>query len=161
VIQDSSKSAINKKSVVSFLKFCLVGASGTLITLGTEFILTEFFYIWYGLSLTIGWMLGFLNNFTWNRQWTFKSTSGKIPKQMVLYFVSVIIALVANLTTTIFLTEFVGIWYFHSSILSVAVSTLIDFILIKNYALKPNSQDLKNTSKITRSVPESIVIDKG
>ncbi len=71
------------------------------------------------------------------------------------------IALVANLATTIFLTEIIGIWYFHSSILAVAVSTFIDFILIKNYALKPNFQNRKNKSIIARSVPESIVIDKG
>lgn len=71
------------------------------------------------------------------------------------------IALFANLTTTIFLTEIIGIWYFHSSILAVAVSTFIDFILIKNYALKPNAQDRKDKSIVTRSIPESIVIDKG
>lgn len=132
--------SFHNEKVLSFFKFCLAGASGTLITLGTEFILTEFFLIWFGFSLSFGWMLGLVNNFCLNRQWTFHSVTGKIIRQLFVYFIITIIALSANLTLTIFLTEIIGFWYFFSSMLSVGVSTIIDYILIRNFALIPNPQ---------------------
>ncbi|UCE12536.1 MAG: GtrA family protein [Candidatus Heimdallarchaeota archaeon] len=143
MIQQYYEKYINNETFLSFFKFCLVGASGTLITLGTEFILTEFFLVWYGLSLSLGWMLGLVNNFCLNRQWTFHSVTGKVFRQLVVYFIITLIALSANLSMTIFLTEVIGFWYFFSSVLSVGVSTVIDYILIRNFALKPNPQKQK------------------
>lgn len=137
--------------IPEIMKFVLVGASGTIITLSFFFVLTEYFSIWYPVSLALGWFFGFLNNFYWNRSWTFKIKAGNTYKQGGIYFVCTMIALLSNEIVTISLTELGGSWYFLSGIAGTGVSTIINYILVKNFALNPD----KGTSKSTDN-PEAL-----
>jgi putative flippase GtrA len=44
--------------------------------------------------------------------------------------------------STVLLTEVFNVWYFLSAILSVGVSTIIDFTLSKAWVFKKNKQDM-------------------
>ncbi|MDQ6767306.1 MAG: GtrA family protein [Candidatus Eremiobacteraeota bacterium] len=61
-----------RRGVRQFIKFGVVGASGTIVNfliyhLGLHFLLP----IW--LAYAIGFILGGVNNYWWNRRWTFRS----------------------------------------------------------------------------------------
>lgn len=65
------------KTVVQFIKFALVGASGTLINLGLVELTNGVFGWNYYLALTIGFVISVLTNFILNDIWTFNPKYGK------------------------------------------------------------------------------------
>jgi len=54
-----------------FVKFCIVGASGALITFVITWILTEVANWWYMASMVIAVIIATISNFTFNYLWTF------------------------------------------------------------------------------------------
>ena len=125
------------QSSLQFIRFGIVGASGTIITLSTLFILTEYFFIPYWISATIGYSLGIVNNFLLNRRFTFEMTQRPIFYEFIKYAASMFLGEIAYLSSIVFLSEVFSIWYFYSAILSLAVSTLIDFVIAKFWVFKP------------------------
>jgi dolichol-phosphate mannosyltransferase len=128
------------KEIQRIVKFLIVGSTGTLITLSLLYILTESLGLWYPISLAIGWMVGFLNNFFWNRKWTFKVGTGKVYKQMSIYLICTLFALGINEIITILLTEIGRIWYFLSSVIGTVFSTMMNFVLVRTFALNPHKR---------------------
>jgi dolichol-phosphate mannosyltransferase len=55
-----------------FLKFCIVGGIGALITFSITWLATEFIGFWYMFSLVIAVIIATISNFTLNSLWTFK-----------------------------------------------------------------------------------------
>jgi putative flippase GtrA len=61
-----------RRGVRQFLKFGVVGASGTIVNFAVYHLLLHFlFAVW--LAYAIGFILGGVNNYWWNRHWTFRS----------------------------------------------------------------------------------------
>ncbi|NPD90124.1 MAG: GtrA family protein [Asgard group archaeon] len=67
-------------TTVQFIKFALVGASGTLINLGLVELTNGVFDWNYYLALTIGFVVSVLTNFILNDIWTFNPKFGKLKK---------------------------------------------------------------------------------
>jgi putative flippase GtrA len=75
-----------RRGVRQFVKFGIVGASGTLINFAAYHALLHFrAQLWWAYA--IGFLLGGVNNYWWNRSWTFRSR-GHAGKEMA-QFVSV------------------------------------------------------------------------
>ena len=68
-------------TLVQFIKFALVGASGTLINLGLVELTNGVFEWNYYLALTIGFVVSVLSNFILNDIWTFNPRFGKSKKK--------------------------------------------------------------------------------
>jgi putative flippase GtrA len=113
---------------IQFIKFCLVGSTGALIHLGLLYSLTEFLHIWYVLSAAIGFTVAVLNNFVWDRLWTFKNTSPRIPRQLLLFFTINVISLCINLSVLYVLTEYAGMWYIEAQIVAILVAVANNFL---------------------------------
>ncbi|MBP2691915.1 MAG: GtrA family protein [Muribaculaceae bacterium] len=64
------------RSTVQFVKYCMVGALNTLVTLCTIFVCKSLFDVNEYLSNAIGYVLGVINSFLWNKQWVFHSHGG-------------------------------------------------------------------------------------
>lgn len=133
------KSLLNTRfqSALQFIRFGMVGASGTIITLGTLFILTEFFAVPYLTSAAIGYIFGIIFNFTLNRKFTFDMTQRSIIYEFSKYTISMGFGAIGYLSSILILSEYFNIWYFYSAILSVGVSTIIDFVIVKFWVFKP------------------------
>lgn len=58
-----------------FLRFCLVGGSGAIITFGITWLLTEQFGLWYMLSMVIAVAIATVWNYNFNLFWTFKTST--------------------------------------------------------------------------------------
>lgn len=83
-------------------KFCVVGASSTVIDKGIFWLLmTAFPLLPWWVSQSISFALGVTNGFFWNRLWTFKSDAHASMKQQYPKFVaSNVIGLLLNLLFT-------------------------------------------------------------
>jgi len=57
-----------------FLRFCVVGASGTVVDFGVFNLLATLLKFSSTFSQAISFSLGVINNFTWNRLWTYPET---------------------------------------------------------------------------------------
>jgi putative flippase GtrA len=62
--------------VLQFVKFGIVGVSNTLIAFAVYTLLLKVFGVWYVAASGIGFAIGAVNGFLWNRAWTFKGHVG-------------------------------------------------------------------------------------
>jgi putative flippase GtrA len=82
---------------IELLKFSVVGASGYVVNLAVFAILVHGAGMDYRLAAVGSWLVAVLNNYTWNRLWTFRERRGHIGHQGARFFIVAAIALVANL----------------------------------------------------------------
>ncbi|MDQ6780609.1 MAG: GtrA family protein [Candidatus Eremiobacteraeota bacterium] len=66
------KKLVLRRGVRQFLKFGVVGASGTLVNLALYHLLLYVGTVLW-LAYAVGFILGGVNNYWWNRHWTFRS----------------------------------------------------------------------------------------
>lgn len=72
-----------RRGVRQFIKFAIVGLSGMGVSFVVYHILLHFHvYLW--LAFCSGFMLGGVNNYWWNRLWTFRST-GHMGKELAQF----------------------------------------------------------------------------
>jgi putative flippase GtrA len=62
--------------LVQFVKFGIVGVSNTLLTFAVYTVLLKGFGVWYLAASAIGFVVGAINGFLWNRRWTFRGHVG-------------------------------------------------------------------------------------
>ena len=62
--------------VVQFVKFGIIGVSNTLIAFAVYTLLLKGFGVWYLAASAIGFVVGAVNGFLWNRRWTFRGHVG-------------------------------------------------------------------------------------
>jgi putative flippase GtrA len=73
---DAPKSKLNAAFVAQFVKFGIVGVSNTLLSLAVYALLLKGFGMWYLAASAIGYAVGMVNGFLWNRRWTFRGHVG-------------------------------------------------------------------------------------
>ena len=80
-----------------FLKFALVGASNTAITLAVFHLLAVTLAVPAVWANVLGWLAGFVNSFAWNRVWTFRYARS-VPTRRVLprFAASTLVALTVS-----------------------------------------------------------------
>ncbi|MBV9470488.1 MAG: GtrA family protein [Abitibacteriaceae bacterium] len=108
----SSKTPLlQRPGVQQLIKFCLVGATSTVVDKGVLWVLLKFVPAlpWY-ISATISFCLGVTNGFIWNRRWTFhEHRSGAVKEQYPKFFASNVVGWMLNLSITkFFLVIFTG-----------------------------------------------------
>ena len=89
---------------IQLIKFGAVGASGFAINLIVYKLALDKAGIHYIGAAVIAFCFAFLNNFYWNRHWTFKANGGHAGFQAMRFFVVSLVALGFNL---VFLKAFV------------------------------------------------------
>jgi putative flippase GtrA len=76
----------NSLSKSRFVKFALVGLSGTVVDVGISNFLRFFLHLPEIPSITISFFLAVLNNFHWNRVWTYPELrNNEIGKQLIKF----------------------------------------------------------------------------
>ena len=63
----------NKRSLLQFIKFCLVGVSNTAVSLAVYYLFVLINARLYQLGNVAGWIVGVLNSFFWNNRYVFQS----------------------------------------------------------------------------------------
>jgi putative flippase GtrA len=68
------------------VKFCAVGASGYVVNLCVFALCVEVLEIHHLAAATVAFVVAVLNNFWWNRHWTFRAGSGRAGFQAARFF---------------------------------------------------------------------------
>lgn len=77
-----------KKEHVRFVKFAIVGAFGSLVDIGVMNVLTRIFNFSLVPAGTISFICAVVNNFLWNRYWTYPdSRSRHVAHQLGMFFI--------------------------------------------------------------------------
>ena len=73
-----------RKTGIQLLKYGVIGVMNTLITLVSFYLLNTKLGVPYGPSNIIGYVLGVINSFIWNRNWVFK-TGVNVRREALLF----------------------------------------------------------------------------
>ena len=114
-------------------KFCLVGLSGVGVSVGSLYLFTEVFGLFYVISAIISHVLSVTNNFVWNQTWTFRDRSGAtqfsvIVSRWLKFLFSTALAAGVFLGILTLLTEVFGLYYIVSALCAIAVATPVNFL---------------------------------
>jgi putative flippase GtrA len=118
----------DSKETRRILRFLVVGASGTIIDFSLLSLLKLF-----GLPTlpanTISYLAGVINNFYWNRRWTFSETrQQRWNKQLAQFLAVSLVGLVINNTLVLLLEAPFNVWLGHWGYLPAkAVATGVVF----------------------------------
>ena len=79
-----------KKTFVQLLKYGVIGVSNTLITLVVFYVINTLMGLDYAVANTVGYILGLINSFVWNRTLVF-CTGGNVWREAGLFALGFII----------------------------------------------------------------------
>lgn len=77
----------NASPFMQFMKYAIVGAMNTLLTLLVIYICKSYLEVNPYVSNAIGYFVGLINSFLWNRSWVFNAKDGKIHNQAIKFLV--------------------------------------------------------------------------
>lgn len=84
----------DKQERIRFLKFAFVGVTGTVVDFGILNLLRLVFDIPLVWAQGISFCFAVINNFLWNRYWTYpESRSKEAPKQLIQFFIISIVGI--------------------------------------------------------------------
>ena len=106
---------VMRRGVRQFIKFGVVGASGAVVSF-VIFHLLLHFGLDLKLAFSIGFILGGVNNYWWNRRWTFES-SGHMGKELAQFLTVSGIALVLGIIITGILDKHLSPFHFRNSLI--------------------------------------------
>ena len=108
------------------VRFGMVGASGYVVNLAIYAVLLELGLHYRGAA-TGGWIGGVLNNFWWNRHWTFGAREGHAGFQAARFFVVSFVAFVVSLGVLTLLVE-AGVAKLPAQALAIIAVTPLNFV---------------------------------
>jgi len=121
--------------LLQFVKFGIVGVSNTLIAFAVYTLLLKVFGVWYVAASGIGFALGAINGFLWNRAWTFKGHVGDALTP-VRWFVVQGCGLLLDLVLVYALVDGAGLDKLVGQALTTMVVTVITFFVNRAWTFK-------------------------
>ena len=120
---------INNALIVKFLKFCVVGFSGTAVDFGVTWLCKDKFGWNKYVSNSIGFILAATNNYVWNRLWTFQSTNSQIHIEYGKFLLVSVIGLAINNLVIYLLHGKLKLNFYLSKIFAIGVVMMWNFIM--------------------------------
>lgn len=121
-----------KNHLIRFIKFGIVGGSGTVVNLSIQYLLTlaGMHYIFAGVIAT---ELSIINNFLLNNFWTWKDNPAKTKRsfaaRLLKYNSSMIVTGIAQNLIMIFSTEIFHLNNLVSKFIAIVIITLINYVI--------------------------------
>ena len=129
-----------------FIKFGLVGFSGTVVNLVVLYLSQEFLFsgvrpeetrLSYSLAVAI--FIATLNNFFWNRLWTWKDRKGKtshgVLVQVGQYFLASWLSIALQFIATKIAAQFMH--YMVANIIAIILAAVVTFVLNDVWTFRP------------------------
>jgi putative flippase GtrA len=108
-------------------KFCVVGASGYAVNLLVYTALLDGADLHYRVAATGSFLVAVMNNYLWNRLWTFRHSRGHFAFQGLRFFVVAVIAYIGNLVILTILVE-LGLGKIISQAIAIVLVTPANFV---------------------------------
>lgn len=120
---------------VQFIKFSIVGASNTFISLGVYYLLI-YLKLNYILANAIGFLLGVINSYFWNSRFVFRASNPDTKVVFLKTLVSSAVAFAIGTFTLYIMVDKIGISQTLAPIINLFITTPINFLLNKFWAYK-------------------------
>lgn len=121
--------------ILQFIKFSIVGASNTLVSLAIYYMLIAL-RIPYLMASVAGYIVSTITGYFLNRIWVFQQRKGKLVKSLFRYYVVYISSLFINMICLYFLVNCMGISEKTAPILILFVTIPYNFLLSKFWVYK-------------------------
>jgi putative flippase GtrA len=124
-----------------FMKFGTVGASGVVVNLGVLYLCQEFLFIAIqstgmrlNVSLAVAIFFATINNFYWNRIWTWSDRHHHPDKHLLLHFGQYALACWVGIVLQVLLTKLLVIYlhYLIANALAIVIASVFNF-LVNNF----------------------------
>jgi len=113
---------------LQLFKFCLVGGSGYVVNLCVFTLAVEVLGVHHLVAAAMAFVVAVLNNFWWNRHWTFRAARGRAGFQVARFFVVSIAAFLLAASILEVLVSVVGVAEIPAQAVSVVAATPLNFI---------------------------------
>jgi len=113
---------------VQLVKFCLVGGSGYAVNLATFAFCVGVLSMHHLVAATCAFAVAVLNNFWWNRHWTFKARGGHAGFQAARFFAVSVVAFVVAASVLELLVSVLGVAEVPAQAISIVVATPLNFV---------------------------------
>lgn len=134
-VGDSAARILRMPLVLQFVKFGVVGVSNTLIFFLVYTLLLKVFGVWYVAASGIGFAVGAINGFLWNRAWTFRGHIGDALTP-VRWFVVQTSGLLVNLGLVYLFVDGVGLDELIGQAVTIVIVTLLTFTANRAWTFK-------------------------
>lgn len=121
--------------ILQFVKFGIVGVSNTLISFAVYTLLLKAFGVWYVAASGIGFAVGAINGFLWNRAWTFRGHVGDALTP-VRWFVVQGCGLLVNLGLVYLFVDGFGLGKLTGQAATIAIVTVLTFFANRAWTFK-------------------------
>lgn len=118
-----------------FAKFGVVGVSNTLLSFAVYTILIKVFGVWYVAASAIGFAIGAVNGFLWNRAWTFRGHVGD-SLTPVRWFVVQGCGLLVNLGLVFAFVDGAGLDKLVGQAVTIAIVTVLTFFANRSWTFR-------------------------
>jgi putative flippase GtrA len=122
-----------------FVKFGIVGVSNTLIFFLVYTLLWKVFGVWYVAASGIGFAVGAINGFLWNRAWTFRGHVGDALTP-VRWFVVQTSGLLVNLGLVYLFVDGAGFDKLGGQAVTIVIVTLLTFFANRAWTFRGHSE---------------------
>lgn len=110
------------------IRFAAVGASGYVVNLAVFAVCVHLVGIDYRISSAIAFVVSVLNNFWWNRHWTFSAKQGRAMHQGLRFFAVSLIAYGFSYAVLVALVGGAGVMKVLAQAIAIAAATPLNFI---------------------------------
>lgn len=112
---------------MQLVRFGAVGATGYIVNLAVFAACVHLFAIDYHLSAVIAFVVSVLNNFWWNRHWTFSAKQAHPGRQAVRFFTVSLLAFGFTYVVLVMLVD-AGLMKVAAQAIAIAAGTPLSFI---------------------------------
>ncbi|NDK08396.1 glycosyltransferase [Candidatus Gracilibacteria bacterium] len=140
-----------------FIKYGIVGLSGTAIDIGSLYIFVDLLGINLYIGVTLSFILAVINNFLLNKIWTFRDKSIKYKRQFAKFFIVSIIGFSLTMACMYVLVDILQIYYIYSKIITSIIVVLWNFLGNKYWTFK-SKMKLDITQKDDFDIFLSVII---
>ena len=121
---------------LQLMKFCAVGASGYVVNLCVFAAFVGLLDTHHLVAATAAFAVAVLNNFWWNRRWTFRAWGGRAGFQAARFFTVSVAAFVFAAAVLEVLVSVVGVAEVPAQALSIIAATPLNFIGNKMWSFR-------------------------
>lgn len=140
-VGDGAGRILRMPLVLQFVKFGIVGVSNTLIFFAVYTLLLKVFGVWYVAASGIGFAVGAVNGFLWNRAWTFKGHVGDALTP-VRWFVVQTSGLLVNLGLVYLFVDGAGLGELEGQAVTIVIVTVLTFLANRAWTFKGHAESL-------------------
>jgi putative flippase GtrA len=144
-VGDGAARILRMPLVLQFVKFGIVGVSNTVIAFAVYTLLLKVFGVWYVAASGIGFAVGAVNGFLWNRAWTFRGHVGDALTP-VRWFVVQTCGLLLDLALVYMFVDGAGLDELLGQAATTVIVTVITFFVNRAWTFKGHTPVLAETA---------------